>query len=167
MKKPLLFAVCAVVLALVAAVLLLLPGGDAIAELNENSSLPVPLCTHETQALAELTESLLYVPGFGGYALDNDDICIHFGGWPDAKDEYHVIRIDLFSPGYHVLGLQVGDGEDRADQLMARYGYDRSDGDGRRAYTKGGVTVVTEIKDDTVARINVMVETTNQDNIVF
>ena len=167
MKKAIWIAGLCVLL-LAAALWQLLPAnGDALEELLENSLLPVPLCTPEAQALSQIRESLQYVPGFGGYALDNEEICIHFSGWPDVKDTYHVTRIDLFAPGYHVLGLQVGDSLETAQKTLEgqRYVW-QSDWEGL-FFCRGDVTVVLYEAQDVLTRINVLVETTNQEGLIF
>jgi len=164
MKKKWVFALLGICLA-AAVLLLLLPREGALAELNQNSRLPVPLCTPEDQALEQLTESLTYVPGFGIYALDNDDICVHFSGWPDLSDSYHAVGIDLFSPGYHILGLQVGDSLENARDILSQYGY-KSDEQGLR-YKKQDLSVTLYAENGLLTRIDLRAQSTNKHKLVF
>lgn len=140
--------------------------GKAIAELNQNSTVPLPMAMPES----ELTDVSDYerMEGFGCYTLENEDLSITFSGYPDVLDAYHVTEYRIKSDEYHLFGLQTGCDLTDADQIMAEYGYSLTEeNDWQHCYEKNGVQIVLEVADRQVSGFSVYVDTANHENVQF
>lgn len=175
MKKCALLSSLAAVLPLLAALLLLLPSPSerALTQLEENCDVPFLLTTPAGE-LPDLPNALR-TEGFGCYGLENEDLSLTLGGYPDVQDPYCLTRFTLRSPRYHLFGLRVGDTLAAAEQALAQQGYHplQEDTGPERirplAYAKGPLSVSLGLSGDPerLSSLTVSIAVTNRENVVF
>ena len=135
-------------------------------ELNENSDLPFALTLPET----ELGDTGGYQrgEGWGCYSLENEDIWICLGGYPDVQDPYHVTDCILQTPRYSVFGLRVGDTAGQAAEILKPRGYRPAPKDGWSIlYEKDGVFIRLKFDEGKISALTVFVESTNVEDVDF
>ena len=175
MKKFIFPGGCAAVLLALALLLLSLPSPAerALAELEQNCDVPFRLTTPEKE-LPGLPDAVP-VEGFGGYRLENGDLSLALGGYPDVLDSPCLISFTLLSPRYALFGLQVGDALDKAEKALTEHGYQPvredigTDWTRPLSYTKGPLTVALGLSEDLahLSSLTVSVAVSNRENVVF
>lgn len=175
MKKCALLPSLAAVLPLLAALLLLLPSPSerALAQLEENCDVPFLLTTPAGE-LPDLPNALR-TEGFGCYGLENEDLSLTLGGYPDVQDPYCLTRFTLRSPRYALFGLRVGDRLDAAERALTAQGYrplqEDTGTDWTRplTYTRGPLRVSLSLSRDLehLSSLSVSIAVTNRENVVF
>ncbi len=132
-----------------------------IKEINRNCDVPFALAMPEKE-LQNTNEYVKY-EGFGCYDLENDDVSFRLAGYPDTRDEYHIIQIDFKSSKYALMGLRVGCSLDIAHEVMEQNGYTLND----YYYRKNGVGINIYSVDGVVTSFSVFVKTTNILKVVY
>lgn len=175
MKKIKILSGLAAALMLLAALLLSLPTPEerVLTELGENCDVPFLLTTPAGE-LPDLPSSLR-TEGFGCYALENEDLSLTLGGYPDVQDPYCLTGFTLRSPRYALFGLRVCDTLDAAEQSLTRQGYqplrEETGTDWTRplCYTKGPLSVALSLSDDLerLSSLTVSIAVTNRETVVF
>lgn len=139
---------------------------ETIGEINRNCNVPFALALSES-VLENIGEYLM-IRGFGCYLLENEDITITVGGYPDSLDKYHITGYQIKSPKYTLMGLQVGCSIDTVDEVMEHYGYINSTKDSwKREYIKNGVRISISLEDKIVAFFRISVDVTNKRGVSF
>ncbi len=139
---------------------------ETIGEINRNCNVPFALALSES-ALENIGEYLV-IGGFGCYLLENEDISITVGGYPDCLDMYHITGYQIKSPKYTFMGLQVGCSIDTVDEVMEQNGYINSTkGSWWREYIKNGVRIGISLKDKIVTFFRISVDVTNKRGVSF
>lgn len=175
MKKRVLLLGLAAVLPLLAALLLSLPSPEerALAQLEENCDVPFHLTTPAGE-LPDLPDALR-TEGFGCYGLENGDLALTLGGYPDVQDPYCLTGFTLRSSRYALFGLRVGDTLDGAEEVLTAQGYqpvqEENGTDWTRPlrYTEGPLCVSLGLSEDLerLSSLTVSIAVTNRENVVF
>jgi hypothetical protein len=139
---------------------------QTIKEINRNCNVPFTLT--QSESVLKNISGYSKNQGFGSYSLENDDLSITVGGYPDCLDKYHIIGYQIKSYKYTFMGLQVGCSLDAVDEVMKQNGFIISnDENWRDRYKKNGVRIGISLKDNIVTIFHVSVEVTNKQNVSF
>ncbi len=139
---------------------------QTIEEINRNCNVPFTLT--QSESVLKNISGYTKIKGFGSYSLENDDLSITVGGYPDCLDKYHIIGYQIKSSKYTFMGLQVGCSLNAVDEVMKQNGFAILNEDNRQdRYTKNGVRIGISLVDNVVTIFHVSVEVTNKQNISF
>lgn len=142
---------------------------SALNEFNANSDFPYGLATPET-LLGDTSDFEMY-HGYGCYLLENEDISIWIGGYPDVLDDGHVTRYDVKTAKYSILGLRIGDDMELVDTTLRKFGYHWVSGNNSRneGYMKGGIHIffVSEDENGCMSEFSVSLRQTNRHHVLF
>jgi hypothetical protein len=133
----------------------------AIEEINRNCDVPFALAMPEK----ELQNTSEYVKneGFGCCDLENDDVSFRLAGYPDTRNEYHIVKYEIKSSKNTLMGLQVGCSLNTAHEILEKNGYMLKD----YYYMKNGVGISIFSSDDVVTSFSVFVKTTSILKVVY
>ncbi len=143
-----------------------LPGWPAqirtIQQINRNSDVPFGLAMPER--MLENHDGLKKEEAFGCYILKNDDISYMVGGYPDiVLGKYHVVRYEINSSKYNLMGFKVGCSRDAVDKALKRRGFTER----YNTYRKNSVAICVFSSDDVVTSFTVYVDTATLIPVAF
>lgn len=176
MKKASFFSGCAAALMLLAALQLSLrsPESRVLAELTQDCTVPFLLTTPDKE-LPELPNATR-VEGWGCYSLENKDLSLTLGGYPDVQDlPYCLIGYTLRSPRYTLFDLRVGSTLEEAENVLKQRGYHPvleetvADWSPPLSYVKEPICIRLGLSEDLehLSSLTVSIAVTNQDQVIF
>lgn len=115
--------------------------------------------------------------GCNPYTSPTGDIRLVFSGYPDVQDSYKLTEIEITNPKYNFTGVHIGRTLDVARNILTKSGFSgkNTNNIGNKVFNKDNIifykdklyVVLTINNESKIAKMELIMESTNKNNIVF
>lgn len=108
--------------------------------------------------------------GYGGRSFQKRDgsVSVIYSGYPDVMDEYYLTSIIVKSGDYEIYGITIGSTVKEMTLKMGSVGYNKKTVGSKHVYMKNKISIVFQENDENeVGAFQIIIETTNKDEVVF
>jgi len=144
--------------------------GDVVRLNNSVSVGTIELLTPIEESKEINDRNYIELHGQGGRSFQKRDqsVTVIYSGYPDVTDDYHLTKIIVKSGKYEVYGLTIGSSIEKTIELSNHHGYTQEIRGSRWIYKKNKIIIIFQKNyKDEISAIEIIAETTNEDNVVF